>query len=217
MVTKTKKAVKQANKTPAITHNPKAILVQGFIGDTKDRAIAHSLTCPSTQAASTIHTFEKSEYDINGFVEELSAQVEAVHSCNMKRAEAMLITQAHTLNELFNSLARRACNQDYLLQYETYMRIALKAQNQCRSTLEALATIKNPPVIFAKQANIAHGHQQINNATPAPASHAGENLNQPNELLTEETQNGTAMDISGAGATSGIDSELEAVEGIDRG
>ena len=40
------------------------------------------------------------------------------------------------------------------------MRMAMKAQNQCRMTLETLATIKNPPVVFAKQANINNGGQQ---------------------------------------------------------
>jgi hypothetical protein len=36
--------------------------------------------------------------------------------------------------------------------------LALKAQSQCRATLETLAAIKNPqPVAFVRQANIAHG------------------------------------------------------------
>ena len=46
---------------------------------------------------------------------------------------------------------------------ETYVRLALKAQAQCRATLETLATIKNPPVVYARQANIAAGRQQVNN------------------------------------------------------
>jgi hypothetical protein len=33
------------------------------------------------------------------------------------------------------------------------MRMALRAQNQCRGNLETLAALKNPQVIFAKQAN----------------------------------------------------------------
>ena len=37
------------------------------------------------------------------------------------------------------------------------MKLALKAQNQCRMTLETLAAIKNPPVIYARQANFANG------------------------------------------------------------
>jgi hypothetical protein len=71
--------------------------------------------------------------------------------------------------------------------YETFLRLELKAQAQCRSTLETLATIKNPPVIYAKQANISN-NQQINNGVPAP-SHAKEIKNQPNELL--EVQHGS--------------------------
>jgi hypothetical protein len=53
--------------------------------------------------------------------------------------------------------------------FERYLRLALKAQNQCRATLETLAAIKNPPVVFTKQANINHGNgnQQINNGTLA--------------------------------------------------
>jgi hypothetical protein len=45
-------------------------------------------------------------------------------------------------------------------------------------TLETLATIKNPPVVFARQANIAQGPQQVNNQMmPAaePSRGRGEN------------------------------------------
>jgi hypothetical protein len=34
------------------------------------------------------------------------------------------------------SLVRRAANQEYLKQHETYLRMALKAQNQSRMTLQ---------------------------------------------------------------------------------
>ncbi len=42
--------------------------------------------------------------------------------------------------------------------------MALKAQSNSRATAEALAAIQNPPTVFARQANIANGPQQINNA-----------------------------------------------------
>jgi hypothetical protein len=48
------------------------------------------------------------------------------------------------------------------------MRLALRAQGQCRATLETLAAIKNPPVVFARQANINNGGQQQVNNAPAP-------------------------------------------------
>ena len=50
-----------------------------------------------------------------------------------------------------------------------YLRLALKAQAQSRATAEALAAIKQGPVVIARQANIAHGPQQVNNG-PAPAT-----------------------------------------------
>ena len=60
-------------------------------------------------------------------------------------------------------LARRASAQDYMKNMEACLRMALKAQNQCRMTLETLATIKNPPVVFARQMNVANGPRQVNN------------------------------------------------------
>ena len=59
----------------------------------------------------------------------------------------------------------------------------IKAQSQCRATLETLAAVKNPqPVAFVQQANIAHGPQQVNNGA-AEASRAGKIENQPNKVL----------------------------------
>lgn len=58
-----------------------------------------------------------------------------------------------------------------------------------------LATIKNPTVTYAKQANIAHGHQQVNNGVPGPTpdpSQAEMRKIQPNEIL--EAQHGERMD-----------------------
>jgi len=60
---------------------------------------------------------------------------------------------------------------EYIKAAETYMRLALKAQSQCARTIEVLAAMKNPPVVFAKQANISHGHQQVNNGTNATNTH----------------------------------------------
>jgi hypothetical protein len=57
---------------------------------------------------------------------------------------------------------------------ESYFKMALKAQNQCRMTLETLSNIKNPPVVYAKQANIANGPQQVNNG-PTRAREANQN------------------------------------------
>jgi hypothetical protein len=52
------------------------------------------------------------------------------------------------------------------------MRLALKAQSNCRATAEALAAIQNPTTVFAHQANVANAPQQINNGNIAATSAA---------------------------------------------
>ena len=96
----------------------------------------------------------------------------------------------------------------YINQFEANLKLALKAQNQCRMTLETLSNIKNPPVVYVKQANIAHGPQQINNGLPA--THTAENQNQQNQLLTVD--HGKTLDGSRTGETIGGNPKVEAVE-----
>ena len=71
------------------------------------------------------------------------------------------------------------------------MRLALRAQSQARATVETLSVVKNPPhPTFIRQANVAHGPQQVNNAQPAPSppgSRASEYKSQPNKLLEQHT------------------------------
>lgn len=170
---------------------------------------------PSANGAAVVEAYSKGafgEADINVLIDELRAQFDKVENGDLQNCEAMLVGQANALQAIFVSLARRAVNQQYLNQYETYLRLALKAQNQSRMTLETLATIKNPPVVFAKQANInqGSGNQQVNNGTPSPVSRAEKNINQPNELL-EVQRGGETVDTGATGATGGKDKAMAAV------
>lgn len=82
----------------------------------------------------------------------------------LQYTERVLQSQAISLNNLFVSMAQQATGQQNTRNYEVLMRLALKAQSQCRATLETLANIRQPrPVVIAQQANIA-GQQQVNNA-----------------------------------------------------
>ena len=124
------------------------------------------------------------------------------------KIEEMYISQAVALEAMFASLARRAKVQDKLLQYDTHMRLALKAQNQSRATLQALVQLKQPSnTQFIKQANIAQGHQQVNNL-------AEKNITPQNKLLKdgyEELDTGTTT------MPKGIDTALEALDKVNRG
>jgi len=98
---------------------------------------------------------------------------------------------------------------------EIYLRLAPKAQSQCRTTWESLAEIKNPrAVAFVRQANIAHGLQQVNNGTgPEPPARA-EIANQSNELLGGD--NGQRLDTRAPGTAVGGNPELATVGTFDR-
>jgi hypothetical protein len=158
------------------------------------KRLAKLAILPSTNAAAVIGEYGKvfGDPDLSDIVEELVDSIDSINDGNMKRCEGMLITQAHALQSIFTNLSRRALNQEYMKNLEAFLRLALKAQSQCRQTLETLSTLKNPPVVYAKQANISNGPQQVNNGAPAPATHAEKINNQPNELL--EVINGERMD-----------------------
>ena len=121
---------------------------------------------PMVQSAVGIESWGKfaGEIDLAELLEGQREQFKKVQAGDMQPVEAMLYGQAKTLETIFTSLARRATSQEYLKQFQAYLGMALKAQAQCRATLEALAEIKNPrPVAFVKQANITNGPQQVNN------------------------------------------------------
>jgi len=128
------------------------------------------LLSASVQAAIGTEAWGKyaGDADLGDLIERISKRVEQVWDGDLQNAEAMLYGQAVTLQTIFTSLARRAARVDQIGQFNSAMSMALKAQAQCRATIEALAEIKNPrQVAFVRQANIANGPQQVNNGTPA--------------------------------------------------
>lgn len=137
----------------------------------------------------------------------LEKTIKQIQSGDLSKIEEMYVSQAVALEVMFTSLARRAKGQEKLLQYETHMRFALKAQNQCRATLQALVQLKQPSnTTFVKQANIAQGHQQVNNL-------AEKNITPQNELLKG---NYAELDTGTTTTPKGIDTTLEALGEIHR-
>lgn len=166
------------------------------------------------------------ELSLTDMVASLRAHGEAVNRGDLQAAERMLNAQAVALNAIFAEMARRAALNmgTYLGPTETYLRLALKAQSQSRATVETLAAIKNPPVVFARQANIAHGPQQVNNGTAPPgaqqfaqaSARPGESDSAPTELLEDCTHGRPQLDTRAAQAASRAHPQLEPLEALDR-
>ena len=102
-------------------------------------------------------------------------------------------------------------NMSNCVVFERLMRLALKAQSNCRATAESLAAIQNPPTVFARQANIANGPQQINNGSPP--SRVRRSTLEPNELLEAH---GKRLEPGTQSTPSNRDQELATVGTIDR-
>ena len=155
------------------------------------------------------------ELDLTATRRALSEANKKIENGDLSDVKSMLYAQASALNLLFAEMNNRAYSNfgQYFEAGKQYMGLALKAQNQCRMTLETLGNIVNPPAVFAKQANIAHGPQQVNNGTGSRAP-ATENEISPNKLL--EQINEQRMDIGTQGQAGGSNSTLEAMGAFDR-
>lgn len=186
----------------------------------KEATIAAMVMDGVTGNAITARAFAKGNFgalDLTECVAAVHKTVGQVQGGDIKPIEAILAAQATTLDTMFTELARRASANmgEYLDAADKYMRLALKAQSQCRATLETLADIKNPrPVAFVKQANISSGPQQVNNGTgqqsPARVEDA---TSAPNKLLEDGHER---LDIGASQAASEADQKLEAVGAVNR-
>ena len=211
-------------KKSAPVPDPKMILLvrpSDFPGKTAEQVQAEVAQSTMFANASTVRNFSRGTFGESGINESTDAlrdKVAKVQAGDLSGVEAILTAQATALDSIFTEMARRAALNmgEYLQSTEIYMRMALKAQSQCRTTVEALAEIKNPrPVAFVRQANISHGHQQVNNGMQAgnPPAH-GNNSIQSNELSgasNELLPDARASRIEGA-----VNPPVEALAEFDR-
>jgi len=161
------KKITKAKKNPNELRMQDIPAVQGLKGTPAEYQDAKMAINPAVNAASAIRVFEKKfgDVDLTYLVNALNEETAKANSRDLTGAGDMLVAQATILDAVFNNLAiRSAANmgEGYMEATETYMKLALRAQSQCRSTWEALSAIQNP-IQIVKQQNIAKGHQQVNN------------------------------------------------------
>lgn len=214
---------KPASKSQTLT-------LRATAGVTQDRVVAETAVSGLASNASAVVDFSAGrfgEVSLSDCLTVLQEKSKAVKNGDLSEVEGILTAQIASLNCIFTELARRAALNmgEFTEAFERYMRLALKAQSQCRTTAETLAVLTNPPVVYAKQANFAQGHQQINNAASAPTeginrpirAHARvrtrENKSVQNELLEDCNER---MDLGASTAAITSDQELAAVGKIDR-
>lgn len=196
--------------------NRKVLPIAATSEDEARKRLAELYLLPNLYAARLVLAYNpKSSLDLVGVAAKMREHSQEVNGGDLSQAEAMLINQAQALQAIFTNFAERAQNQTGVVQIQTMLGLALKAQSQCRATLQTLVDVKYPrQATFIKQANIAN-QQQVNNGTPPAVEPSREEKPiQSNELL--EAQHGKRMDTGKTGAASGADPQLETVGAIHR-
>ena len=188
-------------------------------GKTREQSMAEYVAAGVITNAASAFTWaynSLADLDATELLEAVQRSVQRVNAGDLSEAEGMLMAQAIHLNTLFVTLADRANRNQELNQYEMNLKLALRTQSQCRATLETLSVLKNPPV-FARQANIAHGPQQVNNGPVANGvARAGQHEGQPTKLLSGETIDAEQVDGGAASEAAGGDSPVETVGAVHR-
>ena len=93
----------------------------------------------------------------------LAEEIQRALKGDLSLASRIHTSQAISLDALFTEMARRSGNNmgQYPDAAERYMRLALKAQAACRSTLDALARLHQPREQTVKHVHVNQGGQAI--------------------------------------------------------
>lgn len=136
----------------------------GKTQEEKGKAFADLLTSPEFGSYRVIARMQPSELyhdmDVPTLLETLRARTMAVKDGNADALEASLVGQSEALQALFVRLTELAMQQESVPNLSALMKLALRAQSQYRTTVEAVNQLKTPPVLY--QANFTAGKQQIN-------------------------------------------------------
>src|SRR5437867_39737 len=144
----------EATTTPPPLKKTRQAIIRVKPGQSPAAAMAEIVVAGPASNAATAVAFSKTTYgevDLTACLTALNESIAAVHDGDLRDAAAILMAQAVALNAMFSDLSQRSaktlpCRLDIA---DRMMRLALKAQGQCRATLETLAVIKNPPTVFA--------------------------------------------------------------------
>ena len=127
-------------------------------GHTEEEKRANIALAPEFKAAVTAQAYAPliGETDLAAVLKRLGEMSTGSVKDNARDLEYMLTSQAIALDSIFNRLAIQAHASigKHPKVVDVYLRLALKAQSQCRATAETLANLKSPRQ-YISQTNVA--------------------------------------------------------------
>jgi len=156
---------------------------------------------------------EDIELDVKIAKEAMLKVSDKVKKGDLSNLEEMLTCQAYSLQTFFMTMLSKASGTTNADHIELLSKIALKSQNQCRTTIATLSEMKNPKrATFIKQLNQAN-QMQVNN-DDSEAKNLKKNTNPANELL--EKTHGERLDTRTTSETIGDDDAVKTIAEINR-
>src|SRR5258705_590128 len=160
---------KQSNPTGGMKPN-NALTVEHTADETGAQAMARKVLEPHLR-----HALSASAYagkvlgnhiegpGIMDFVDHVQKATGKAETGDLAIASQLLAAQAITLDSMFTELARRAALNmgEYINAAERYGRLALKAQGNCRATLEALTRQHQPREQTVRHVHVNEGGQAV--------------------------------------------------------
>lgn len=155
-----KKAKPPTDAKPSGAKNE--LRIGGDYEKSHDRRMAEAALSPAATSMATTEIFNKGSFgtlSVTDLFEVMREHIAAAEAGDQSHQRALLVGQATSLNAIFMELARRAgANMgEYINAAQIYMRLALKAQAQCRSTIEALDRLVNGHEQTVKHVHVGQG------------------------------------------------------------
>lgn len=151
----------QPNNTLAVKQAPDETGAQAVARKVLDPGFRHALT--ASQFADKMLGTSIEHPGLMDYVDHVLKVAGEAKNGELAIASKLLAAQALTLDSMFTELARRAAlnMSEYLGATESYGRLALKAQSNCRATLEALAKLHQPREQTVRHVHVNEGGQAV--------------------------------------------------------
>lgn len=176
-----------------------ALTVERTSEETGAQALARKLLQPTFKNAAAASAFTSkmigTELELPGigdYVDHVHLVTQKATNGDLAMVSQMLAAQAVTLDSMFTEFARRSAMNmgDYIDAAERYGRLALKAQGNCRATLDTLAKVHQPREQTVRHVHVNDGGQAI--VADQFHNHTGARENAKNDKQSHAT--GTADD-----------------------
>lgn len=149
---------------------PNSLIVEQLPNQDPGEAMANTMLNPGARhgmvAAGFANGMLPSNFDQVGLVgarKMIEAEADKAKDGDLALASRMLAAQAITLDTMFTELARRGSANmgTYIDASEKFVRMALKAQANCRMTLETLAKLHQPREQTVRHVHVNEGGQAV--------------------------------------------------------